>query len=30
VLPIEPGQALPPGSSREQRDAERVMLDLLS
>jgi hypothetical protein len=25
----QPGYELPPGSSREQRDAERVMLDLL-
>ncbi len=27
---IQPGRELPPGSSQEQRDAERVMLDLLS
>ncbi len=27
---IQAGRELPPGSSREQRDAERVMLDLLS
>jgi MarR family len=27
---IQAGHELPPGSSREQRDAERVMLDLLS
>ena len=27
---IPAGRELPPGSSREQRDAERVMLDLLS
>ena len=27
---IEAGDELPPGSSHEQRDAERVMLDLLS
>jgi hypothetical protein len=27
---IRPGDELPPGSSREQRDAERVMLDVLS
>jgi hypothetical protein len=26
---VQPGHELPPGSSREQRDAERVMLDLL-
>jgi len=27
---VQAGHELPPGSSREQRDAERVMLDLLS
>jgi hypothetical protein len=27
---IQAGRELPAGSSREQRDAERVMLDLLS
>jgi hypothetical protein len=27
---LQPGHELPPGSSRERRDAERVMLDLLS
>jgi hypothetical protein len=27
---VQPDHELPPGSSREQRDAERVMLDLLS
>ena len=26
---VQAGYELPPGSSREQRDAERVMLDLL-
>jgi hypothetical protein len=26
---LQPGRELPPGSSQEQRDAERVMLDLL-
>lgn len=26
---VQPDRELPPGSSREQRDAERVMLDLL-
>jgi hypothetical protein len=26
---VQPDHELPPGSSREQRDAERVMLDLL-
>jgi hypothetical protein len=27
---VQPDHELPPGSSREQRDAERVMLDLLA
>jgi hypothetical protein len=30
AAPVQAGDELPPGSSREQRDAERVMLDLLS
>ncbi len=30
VAATEPGRELPPGSSQEQRDAEHVMLDLLS
>jgi hypothetical protein len=30
VVPVQADDELPPGSSREQRDAERVMLDLLS